>query len=115
MSDIALLNRTYFQCLRVAAVRSVPEACAQYGVHREIAEAVAAMTMEDIERLCLRGLVLFDLKLAPGQFKALLKAPGHAQRQVMAMLASPEAEKLAASSHLKSKGRCAPAKTRSER
>lgn len=114
MSDIALLNRTYFQCLRVTAVQSVPEACATFGVHKEIAEAVAAMTMEDIERLCLPDLVLFDLKLAPGQFKALLRAPGHAQRQVMAMLAAPEPAKLAAASHLNSKGRRAPAKTRSE-
>lgn len=113
MSDIALLNRTYFQCLRVAAVRSVPEACASFGVHREIAEAVAAMTMEDIERLSLPSLVLFDLKLAPAQFKALLKAPGHAQRQAMAMLAATEAEKMAATPHLNSKGRRAPAKPRS--
>lgn len=113
MSDLALLNRTYFQCLRVAAVRSVPEACTGFGVHREIAEAVAAMTGEDIERLCLPGLVLFDLKLAPAQFKALLKAPGHAQRQAMAMLAATEAEKMAATPHLNTKGRRAPAKTRS--
>jgi hypothetical protein len=114
VTDIALLNRTYFQCLRVAAVRSVPKACTGFGVHKEIAEAVAAMTMEDIKRLCLPGLVLFDLKLTPAQFKALLKAPGHAQRQVMAMLAATEAEKMAATPHLNSKGRRAPAKTRSK-
>lgn len=110
MTDIALLNRTYFQCLRVAAVRSVSEACATFGVHRAIAEAVAVMSMEEIERLCLPSLVLFDLKLPPKQFFTLVKASEPVHRQVLAMLATSRSAEMAATPHLKSKGRRAPAK-----
>lgn len=67
-TDEATLNRAYFLALRTCAARSIPDACARFGVDVDFATQVAQMTMQDIDKLSLSNLVIYKPTIEPSQF-----------------------------------------------
>lgn len=85
-TDEASLNRRYFVALKAAAARSIPEACAKFGVDVDFAKQVADMTLEQIDRLAISDLMLFKPAIPPGQFIKLTQIKDTQSRGIMARL-----------------------------
>lgn len=85
-TDEALLNHTYFVALRSAALASIPEACAKYGVDSEFAVRVSQMSLVDIEKLALQDLLVFKPSIPTGQFLRMVGLPSENTRHILARL-----------------------------
>lgn len=92
MSDLTRLNCDYFHALRTAATRSIPDACAQFGVHIDVARLVLSMSLDEIDRLAVSGLVLFKLELGAEHLKRFLLLQEH-RRHIVARLVGADATK----------------------
>ncbi|MDP2195394.1 MAG: hypothetical protein Q8J72_05345 [Rhodocyclaceae bacterium] len=86
MTDEASLNQAFFRALQVAALRSLPDACARFGVNADFARAVADLSIEDMERLCSAGVVLWRPVMPPDQLLRLAKIEDPRARAIVARL-----------------------------
>ena len=85
-TDQACLNRMYFMSLRSAALISVPNACAAYGVDAEFAASVRDMSLQQIEDLALSRMMIFKPAIPTNQFIRMIGLPDAKSRHVVARM-----------------------------
>lgn len=86
VSDETYLNRAYLFALKSAAAKSIPDACAKFGVDANFAAQFADLSIQDIEKFCTDGIVLFKPAINPGQFLKIFRIQDANTRTIMARL-----------------------------
>lgn len=85
-SDESYLNRTFLFSLKSTATRSIPDACARFGVDANFAAQIADLSMEEIEKFSMEGVVIFKPAIDPNQFMKIFRIEDASTRTIMARL-----------------------------
>lgn len=83
------LVQLYLRSLQAAALRSIPDACARYGVDANFAAQIADLSIQDIEKLCMAGVVRFRPAMPGDRIMRILKVADPAAQSIMARLLMP--------------------------
>lgn len=83
------LIQTYLHALRAAASRSIPDACTRFGADRKFASQLVELSIQDVEKLCMAGVVQFRPAMPPDRILRILRIPDPAARGIMARLLIP--------------------------
>lgn len=85
-TDESHVNKEYFVALRNVAARSIPEACAKFGVDIKFAEMAASLSMPEIERMSLTDLVVFKPVIDSSNLLKLREIDDPKQRHIYTRL-----------------------------
>lgn len=89
MSQEYKLVQLYLRSLQVAALRSIPDACAHYGVDASFAAQIGDLSIPDLEKLCTPGVVLFRPVMPCDRLLKVLQVADQRKREILARLAIP--------------------------
>ena len=89
MTPETKLVHIYLHSLRAAASRSIPDACARFGVDRKFAEQIADLSIQDMEKLCMAGVVRFRPAMPCDRIMRILKVADPITQAIMARLSIP--------------------------
>lgn len=88
-SELAYLNRAYFISLRTAAMASIPDACASFGVDAKFVSYVRNMSLEDIDKVALDKLMVFKPAIPTDQFIRMSQLRDSESRHILTRLVTP--------------------------
>lgn len=89
MTPESKLVHLYLRSLQVAALRSIPDACARYGVDAKFAAQIADLSIPDLDKLCTPGVVQFRPVMPCDRLLKVLQVADPVARNIMARLAIP--------------------------
>lgn len=85
-TDIHALNRAYLVILRDAVKSDLPQACALFGIDREFADRISALSLADISLVSESNQMLFRTTLTPDTLGSMTQLGDVTQRSVLAAL-----------------------------
>jgi imidazoleglycerol phosphate synthase glutamine amidotransferase subunit HisH len=83
------LVQLYLRSLQAAALRSIPDACARYGVDANFAAQIADLSIQDMEKLCMPGVVQFRPAMPGARMLQLMQIADTYKRNIVARLLIP--------------------------